>query len=263
MAVKKLIPRGSSRNSADSGVQVIARAGAILRALGQHPDGLTIRQISQVVSVPRSTVQRIVEALDNENLVISASATSGVRLGPALSALAALTKQFDIAKIAHPIMRQLARELGETVSLAVLDNGKAVVVEQVPGIHALRAFTAVGNSLPLHCSASGKALLAALPEERLNRFRSRMSFAPLTKNTLRSWNELERELQWVRRHGFAFDREEHQNGICAVGTVIYGPSGEMAAMTIPAPKERFSATEKKLTRTLLELCHTLQKRLRR
>ena len=265
MVATKLTLRNSTKPSftEHSGVQVIARAGAILRVLGQNSDGLTIRQISHLIGVPRSTVQRIVQALDNENLVISASATSGARLGPALIALAALTRQFDIAKIAHPIMTQLARELGETISLAVLDNKKAVVVDQIPGVHALRAVSALGNSLPLHCSASGKALLAMLPDEELDAFRGRVSFPAMTRNSIRNWSELARELQWVRQHGFAFDREEHQNGICAVGTVIYGPGGEMAAMTIPAPKERFVAMEKKLVKTLLDHCRTLQRRLRR
>ena len=136
MAATKLTPQKHRKTgpAEPSGVQVIARAAAILRVLGQHSDGLTIRQISQLIGVPRSTVQRIVQALDNENLVISASATSGVRLGPALIGLAAVTTQFDLTKIAHPIMTQLTRDLGETISLAVLDNRKAVVVDQVPGI---------------------------------------------------------------------------------------------------------------------------------
>ena len=85
----------------------------------------------------------------------------------------------------------------------------------------------------------------------------------MTRNSIRNWDDLLRELQWVRRHGFAVDREEHQYGICAAGTVIFGPSGEMAAMTVPAPKERFAAIEKKLIKTLLERCHTLQRRLGR
>jgi DNA-binding IclR family transcriptional regulator len=263
MSARRLIPRDSKKDNADSGVQVIARAGAILRALGQNPDGLTIRQISQLIDVPRSTVQRIVEALDNENLVISASARSGVRLGPALIGLAALTKQFDIAKIAHPVMTQLARELGETVSLAVLDGNKAVVVDQVPGIHALRAVSTVGNSLALHCSASGKAFLAMMSDEQLGKYRNRISFAPMTRHTICTWDELHRELQSIRHRGYALDREEHQDGICAVGTIIYGPADEMAAMTIPVPKERFAATEKTLIRVLLDLCKALQKRLRR
>ena len=257
------VPQSSREGSGEHGVQVIARAGAILRALGQHPEGLTIRQISQLIEVPRSTVQRIVDELNGENLVISASATSGVKLGPALIALAGLTEQFDIAKIAHPIMAQLARELGETISLAVLDTSKAVVVDQVPGMHPLRAVATVGNSLPLHCTASGKAFLAALPEERLRKYRARINFVPMTRNTIRAWGDLERELQVIRRRGVAFDREEQREGICAVGTIIYGPTGEMAAMTIPAPKDRFVATENKLTRKLLERCKSLQRRLRR
>jgi IclR family acetate operon transcriptional repressor len=246
-----------------SGVQVIARAGAILRILGQHPDGLTIRQISSLVGIPRSTVQRIVEALDNENLVISASAAGGVRLGPAFVALAALTKQLDIAKLARPILVQLVRDLGETVSLSVLDHNKSVVVDQIQGIHTLRAVSVVGNSLPLHCSASGKALLAALPDEQLNRIRGRINLVPMTKRTIVDWEQLEAEIKRVRKLGFASDREEHQDGICAVSAVVRGPTGEMAAVTIPVPKERFTGAEKRLTRALLERCKSFQRRLRR
>ena len=73
-----------------SGVQVIARAAAVLRKLQDHPAGLTLGELAKLLKLPRSTVQRIVEALADENFVIAASPTRGVRLGPALLALAAV-----------------------------------------------------------------------------------------------------------------------------------------------------------------------------
>lgn len=251
------------RNSEQSGVRVIAKAAAVLRTLGQHPEGLSIREIAKLIDVPRSTVQRIVEALDNENLVISASATSGVKLGPALIGLAALAKKFDIAEIARPLMIQLAKDLGETVDLAVLDRDKAVVVDQIPGIHRLTAVSAVGDTLPLHCTASGKAALAALSDEEISKLRTRLKLSARTKNTITTWDKLEAEIAWIRRHGVAFDREEYLVGITAVAGALRGPSDELAIVSVPAPTERFTANEKVLAKTVIERCQALQKRLQR
>ena len=69
------------------GIQVIARAVGVLHKLREHPDGLSLGELAKLLKLPRSTIQRIVAALDDENLVISASPTRGVRLGPALLAL--------------------------------------------------------------------------------------------------------------------------------------------------------------------------------
>jgi DNA-binding IclR family transcriptional regulator len=239
---------------------VIARAADILRALQQNPEGLSLGEIARLVDLPRSTVQRIVDALDNESLVIAASPSGGVRLGPALLPLAAATK-FEIADLLHPTLAQLARDTGETVDLAVRDQDKLVFIDHIPGTHRLRAVSAVGVSFPLHCSANGRALLAALPEPELERLRQRLRLTRLTEHTLTSWAELERVLARVRRSGVAYDREEHTLGICAVGTAVRGPTGELAAVSIPVPTPRFAARERELTRKLLEWRQTVPRRL--
>ena len=246
-----------------SGVRVIAKAAAILRALGRHPEGMSIREIGKLIDVPRSTVQRIVDALDQENLVISASPTSGVKLGPALIGLAALAKKFDVAEMAHPVVAQLAKELGETVDLAVLDRDKAVVVDQVSGINKLRAVSAVGDTLPLHCTASGKAILAMLPDDELDKLRTRLKLQPRTKNTILTWSKLDEEIRNIRRHGYSVDREESFPGICAVGAAFRGPGDEIAVFSVPTPTERFTAAEKATVKALLEHCRLFQRRLQR
>jgi DNA-binding IclR family transcriptional regulator len=248
---------GSDRQS----IQVIERAGAILRALQRHPNGLSLGEIAAEVDLPRSTVQRIVDALDREAIVIAASAsTHGVRLGPALIALGAATR-FEIADMARPTLERLAKETNETVDLSIFDQQKAIFIDQVTGNQRLRAVSAIGVAFPLHCTANGKAILAATPASALERMRSRMQLESFTKNTITSWPELERELQQVRRSGVAFDREEHSLGICAVGTALHSPTGQVAAISIPVPSIRFAKNEAALAKALLQHCEKLRSEL--
>src|SRR5262245_39081560 len=107
------------RNQDKSQVQVIARAAAILRALEEQPAGLSLGQISQRVDLARSTVQRIVAALAAEKLLIAASPTGRVRLGPTILRLAASART-DFVALARPFLVRLSNELNETVDLATI-----------------------------------------------------------------------------------------------------------------------------------------------
>src|SRR5262249_38981401 len=146
-------------------IQVIARAATILRALEEEPDGLSLGQLAERVKLARSTVQRIVGALASEHLLISASPTAGVKLGPALVRLAS-SANIELDQLVRPAMVALSRKLKETVDLSQLKGNGAVFIDQVPGEHRLRAVSAIGDSFPLHCTANGKALLSLLPQEK-------------------------------------------------------------------------------------------------
>ena len=243
-----------------SGIRVIARAADILKTLGQHPEGLTLREIANRVNLPRSTVQRIVKALDDANFVIAASPTSGVRLGPALTSLASFAKEIDILQICRPLLVKLNKDCGETVDFAVFGNDKAVVVDQIPGVHSLVAVTAIGSSLPLHASATGKALLAELAPHDFASLRKRYRLVQFTKNTIKDWAELEAELTQIRRDGIAYDMEECFVGIRCAAKTVHGPDGEIGAVSIPVPKERFESTKDSLVQILQRRCGTLQRR---
>lgn len=251
-----------SSSTGRQGIQVIARAAALLRALEHRPDGLSLGELAKAVALPRSTVQRIVDALDTEGFVIAASAANGVRLGPALLALAAATR-FHIAEAARQTLEELAKECGETVDLSLVDQDKVVFIDQVAGTHRLTAVSAIGVSFPLHSSANGKAVLAAMSDDEIARLRRRLRLTAVTRHTLTSWEQLQREIAQVRESGIAYDREENSPGICAVAAAIRGPSGELAAISIPAPSQRFERDEKKLAAALLRHCSRLQHRLSR
>lgn len=222
------------------GVQAIARAGAVLRALETSPGGLSLGEIAATVDLPKSTVHRLVAALAAEDLV--AQEPGGrARLGNGLARLAAAGREALPDRL-RPVLLELRRELDETVDLAVLDDDAVRFVDQVAAPRRLRAASAVGELFPLHCTANGKALLAALPAaeatarlpQRLPRF---------TPQTITARKRLLAELATVRREGVAFDREEHTEGICAVGAAVLDPTGPVAALSVPVPAQRFAGRE--------------------
>lgn len=227
-----------------AGIQVIARAAEILRLLQANPGGLNQAEIGDRLGMARSTVSRILGALDDEGLVASRGGRGGYRLGPEIARMAG-TVRLGVVVDVHPFMEELSRELGETVDLSILDGDRATFVDQVASPHRLRAISAVGESFPLHCCANGKALLAGLPPEQLPG-----RLARLTPNTVTSPAALRKELERVRTEGVAYDREEQTEGICAVGAVLPGVSGQMVAVSVPVPAQRFYGRESELALAL-------------
>lgn len=239
-------PRGHPQRQ---NIQVIARAASILRALEGERNGLSLGQIAQRVGLARSTVQRIVDSLGAEQLLIAATPSSGVRLGPALVRLAT-SASLDIEQITRPIMAALARDTGETVDLSLLKGNAAVFVDQVPGAHRLRAVSAIGEAFPLHCTANGKALLSLLDDERVERLlRQPSSRSVPASGGARAG--LTNEIETCRRTGLAYDLEEHTEGICAVGTAFADPLGRPMALSIPVPVARFRRHRQELAAALL------------
>ena len=232
------------------GVQVIGRAANILRSLEDEPEGLSLGDIASRVDLPRSTVQRIVTALADEQLLISASPKSRVKLGPALVRLANATNN-EIDRMARPYMEALSRELGETIDLSVLQGKTAVFVDQVTGTHRLRTVSAIGERFPLHCTANGKALMATLPDDKLER-RLSLELAKFTPSTKTDQVELKREIEFIRRGNIASDIEEYTEGICALSLTFLDPLGRAFAISVPVPTARFSASREHIESSLLK-----------
>jgi DNA-binding IclR family transcriptional regulator len=237
-------PGGERRH----GVQAIARAAAILRALERAPEGLGLSELADTTELPKSTAHRIVAALAEEELVATA-ADGRIRLGAAVARLGAAGRE-ALGERLRPVLLGLRRELDETVDLAVLDGASVRFVDQVPAPRRLRAMSSVGEVFPLHCTANGKALLAAMPESQALALLPRR-LPRLTAKTTTSREDLLAELALVRREGVACDREEHTEGICAVGTAVFdGTDPAAAAISVPVPSQRFDGNEERLATAL-------------
>jgi DNA-binding IclR family transcriptional regulator len=211
---------------------------------------MSLGQIAERVNLPRSTVQRIVDALRAEQFLISASPTAGVRLGPALIGLAA-SASVDFDAITRPVIAKLADAIGETVDLSVLKGTTAVFTDQIQGPHRLRAVSAIGEAFPLHCTANGKALLSMLPPARVAQLLAG-SLRRYTKHTVTSSARLTKAIDGIRHSGLAIDDEEHTEGVCALGAGFLDPLGRVLALSTPVPTARFRKKHALLGERLLE-----------
>jgi DNA-binding IclR family transcriptional regulator len=251
--------RENGAGRSEGSVQVVARAAAILRSLGAAPHGLSLAELAAEADLPRSTVHRIVKALESEGLVAPVSASSGFRLGSGLLQLASASREWLVATI-HPELVALSERVRETVDLAVLSSDRVLFIDQVARPQRLQTVSAVGVSFPLHSTANGKALLATLDDAEVRRLLPR-SLRRLTCHTVTSLDVLLTELAEVRSTGLAWDREENDIGICAVGTAIKSSLGLPAAVTVPVPASRFAGREEELGRHLLAVRRRIERRL--
>jgi DNA-binding IclR family transcriptional regulator len=226
-----------------NGVQVIHRAAAILRALRDETSGLTLSQIADRVGLARSTVYRLVAALEQERFVAAASTSRGFRLGPGLASLTIAATR-DLTALIHPYVAQLSQELNETVDLAVLEHDHVLIVDRVVAAsRTLLVQSNVGALLPAHTTAPGKALLAALADQALEE-RMPAKLERLTPVTITSRGQLFEELERVRKTGIAYARGEHTPGIDAVAVAVGPARHPIAAISVPMPAQRFEASER-------------------
>lgn len=231
-------------------IQVVSRAVEVLLALEGEPDGMSIGEISRVVKLPRSTVHRIVRTLEDELLIERVSEERGYRLGPGILRMASSGTMW-LTRHVHQHLRELSARLNETVDLSLRSGNQVHFIDQVSGNHRLQAVSGVGLSLPMHCTAPGKAVLAVMPDDELERVIP-ATLQKFTNNTVTSRKQLTHELRVIRASQVAYDREEHHLGISAVGTLIKNPLGYLMAVSIPVPSERFAQTKKKLISAMLK-----------
>ena len=241
-----------------SQVQVIARAAAIMRALEDTTTGLCLGEIALKVGLARSTVQRIVAALETEKLVVPASPAGRVRLGPAILRLAGSVRT-DFATLAKPYLVELSKELHETVDLASIKGDHLVFIDQVIGSQRLRTVSAVGEAFPLYCTANGKAYLAELADSEIEALVGK-AYKARTPKTLTKISQLLDDVRVIRQNGYAIDREEHAPGICAAGVAMRDMLGNYVAISVPVPAQRFESEAAKICERLLATKRLLENR---
>lgn len=147
-------------------------------------------------------------------------------------------RRIGLRDVVRPFMDQLAAETQEAVHLSVLQGDGIVIIDKRDSPHPVRVDTFVGQRAPVHCSATGKAILAFAPAEIAALPRALVRF---TETTITDRAALERELDEVRRAGWACNREEWRPGVCAAAVPVQNASGAViAALSVTVPTPRFS-----------------------
>ena len=144
-----------------------------------------------------------------------------------------VVRETGLPKMAYRYMRQLSREVDGAVSLGVRDGFKAVYIDKIESDATVRVSMKIGQSLPLYCTGMGKALVAFLPDERLEELLARLRFEKHTPNTHGSPESLKADLMEVRRRGYSVDDEEHIPGLfCVAAPIFDATGGAIAAISV-------------------------------
>lgn len=224
---------------ADSAVQSIQRAVAILRSFTEAEPELGVMELSRRLGLHKSTVSRILATLQQEGIVSQNPASGKYRLGLGLISLAGVALgRLDARGVAQPYLNPLVEVSQETVNVTVLDGNECVNIERVASPKSIRYVGWIGRRTPLHCTASGKVLLAYMPPGE----RAALLPMPLvkyTEKTLVDMALLEASLAEVSRQGYAIVHEEFEDGFSAIAAPIYDHVGQvMATISISGPTFR-------------------------
>ena len=232
--------RPSARPGGDQ-VQSLVRALAILNGIAEAPGaGVTLTDVAQQVGLPASTAHRLLTTLEQERYVRFDPDGRLWSVGvQAFVVGSSFTKTRSLVSLARPHMRNLMEESGETVNLAVEDEGQAVYLAQVECRQMMRAFARPGSRVPLHCSGVGKAILSGVSDKSLAKILQRHGMPRLTVKTITTPAALRADLERIRAMGYAVDDEEHAVGLRCISAPVFDETGDVVAgVSLSGPMAR-------------------------
>ena len=226
-------------NSAGS-VRSVERAISVLEVLASRGEA-GVTEVASEIAVHKSTAFRLLGALEGGGLVEQTGHRGKYRLGFGLVPLAgAVSDRLDVVQQGRAVCARLATDLGETVNVAVLRDHFTVNVDQARGPSTVASHNWIGQLTPLHCTSSGKVLLAHLEPAKRADLLGRAGTPALTPRTVSATGRLEEQLVRVRDAGYATAIEEYEVGLNAVAAPVFDRSGQViAAVSVSGPSYRF------------------------
>jgi DNA-binding IclR family transcriptional regulator len=222
-------------------VRAVERALQILESFDDEQPEKGVSEIALAVDLHKATTHRIMTTLLNFGYLERTEDGQKYRLGIKLTDLGLkVVRRMDLRREALPFMKQLVQELDETCDLSIFDANNVFYVEVLRGNRALTIAAAVGQRLPIHCTASGKLFLAHMSAEQRNAILSK-PLKTYTDRTITFPDDLLKQLNGIQKMGYALDFEELEVGVCAVAAPIYNRNGTMvAAISTPIPVSRMT-----------------------
>lgn len=220
-------------------VEAADRVLRLLEAFGPHERDVSLGDLAERVSLPKSSVHRLLVTLVGHGFVERDPSTRRYRLGVRLFELGStVIHERGLHSAAHPVLEELSTSTGETCHLAILSGLEAVYVYKVDGQSSIIMSSRVGGRAPCHATSIGKVLTAWAGDEVQRRLRSQ-GLRAYTDRTITSARALEAELTKVREQGYALDLEELEEGLRCVAAPVRDQSGRVvAALGIAGPRRR-------------------------
>ena len=233
--------RAGGARADGTGVQSVDRAISVLEILARRGEA-GVSEVAAEIAVHKSTAFRLLASLEGRGLVEQSDDRGKYRLGFGIVRLAgAVSARMDVTRHGRGICERLAGQLGETVNLAIAQEGHAINLDQVRGPSAVTAHNWVGQLTPLHATSSGKVLLAWRDPAAVAQLLAASPCERFTPATITSVQELQAELARVRHAGYALTVEEYEVGLNAMAAPVREHGGQVvAAVSASGPAYRFT-----------------------
>jgi len=248
-------------------IKSIKKSLDLLELLSDNKE-MGITEISKELHMGISTVHRILTTLKYRGYVIQNQQTSKYTLGIKLFVLGSKVQSaINLVETVTPFLQKLSQNTNESINFAILEGREAVCLSKIESSEVLRTDIKIGERLPSHCTAIGKALLAFLPERKFTMLygKDNKKLHTFTPNSIYSVMELKKYLKKVKKDGYAIDKEEFKIGINCLGVPIINNEGKsIAGISITGPSSRFNLSEmKKLKNTLISISKDISNQLNR
>ena len=216
----------------------------VLDALDRHGP-VTLAQLSRETGVAKSTLHRVCSTMGKRGWIARDSGSGNIELGPRVAWLARANPASALTAGFYEVAREIVERHNETTCLTVLDGCESVFVAKQETTHPVRLVTAVGSRLPAFASASGRAMLADLPEREVAAMYKGSELVTPTGRRLRGLSELITILRETRRRGYAENVDETALGLRCLAVPV-GPPGRVAgAITLCVPSGRMDGARKR------------------
>jgi IclR family transcriptional regulator, acetate operon repressor len=225
-----------------AGVQSVDRAIDLLEIMTDLGGDAALSELAGAAGLPLPTIHRLMRTLVARGYARQLPSRR-YTLGPRLIRLGESAGR-QLGASARPYLERLARDLGETANLAMIDRDMAVYVAQASSSHSMRMFTEVGRRVYCHCTGVGKMVLAELPDTTIREIVGRVGMPPATDKSITTVEDLLVEMGTIREQGYAVDDGEQEIGVrCFAVPVLGAPTPTALSVSGPAARVTYEFGE--------------------
>lgn len=224
-----------------TGIKSVEHSLGIIEQLREHgPIGVS--DLAKEVNMPKSTVHVHLQTLRNWGYVVQTDGKYEVGLR-FLETGSIVRRRNSLYRAAREEVDQLATEVEEAANLGIEQDGQRVILYKSEFGEAIYDNTSTGEFTYMHWTSIGKAILANLPDERIDEIVDRYGLPKATEQTITDRKHLFNEVEQVREQGFAVENEEHRNGVVAVAVPLFDTEADavVGALSVSGPRQRLVA----------------------
>ncbi|MFB6070148.1 MAG: IclR family transcriptional regulator [Halanaeroarchaeum sp.] len=240
-------------------VQSVETALEVVDRLAET-EGARLGELADGLDMPPSTVHSHVATLHDRNFLAKEGDIYYLSM-KFLTLGEQIRRRSAAYQLAEQKVHQIAKETGLRTHFIVEEEGKAWYLYSVSGDNAITAYASRGKQASLHASAGGKAILAAMPQVRVEAILDQYTLEAHTGETITDREELFANLDEIRERGYAYNLEEHLTGVNAIGTPVTKQSGTVVgaiSVSGPATRMKGASIEEDLPNLLMEATNELE-----